>query len=158
MKYLETFDILTGYEDGTFKPNNAITRSEFVAMAVRFYTVYGPDADTDTEIPDTDLSFTDVSSSYWAAEYIRQAAAKGWVNGYTDGTFGGDSEISRAEVVTLVNRLLSRVADKEYISANLKSLTTFKDMKPAHWAYYDVLEAANAHEAVMDEGECWIKK
>lgn len=154
VKYLETFDILSGYSNGTFRPNAPITRAEFIAISVRFYEAYG------VEVTDTakKLAFTDVNSSYWAAGYIDKASTNGWVAGYGNGMFAPDKEISRAEVVTIVNRVLGREANQEDIAANLKTLTAFPDVPNSHWAYYAVLEAANAHVAPVDGAECWLGK
>ena len=105
------------------------------------------------------LAFTDVSGSYWAADYIDEAAANGWIVGYGNGTFGPDKPITRAEVVTIVNRVLGREADKDYIAANAGSVRTFPDVPSSHWAYYAVLEAANAHKSPIKEGaESWLGK
>ena len=81
----------------------------------------------------------------------------GVLDGYGDGTFRADDPIDRAEVVTIVNRLLGREADEDYISDNLRKLNTFPDVSRKHWAYYAVMEAANAHTAVLDESESWSK-
>jgi hypothetical protein len=103
------------------------------------------------------LVFTDVSANYWASEYITEAAENGWVVGYGNGTFGPDKNITRAEVVTIINRVLNRVADKDYIASNLSNLKTFSDMGTNHWAYYAVMEAANAHSATNTDGaENWL--
>ena len=154
VKYLSNYGIVLGYEDGTFRPENAISRAEFTAMAVRFFEDYG---DGNPEIVEMYADFTDVSSGYWAAEYIYNASVYGWIYGYGDGTFHADTDITRVEVVALVNRMLGREADKEYISENLRFLNTFSDMPEAHWAYYAVMEAANAHTAVYNTEETWSK-
>ena len=154
VKYLANNGITYGKSKTIFAPNDAITRAEFTAMAVRFFEVYG---DGDAEIMEQFGSFNDVSSGYWAAEYIRYAAKHGWINGYGDGSFRADDEINRAEVVTIVNRLLGREADEDYIADNLRKLNTFSDMSKRHWAYYAVMEAANAHTAVLGENESWSK-
>ena len=94
--------------------------------------------------------------SYWAVTYIRAAEDSGWVNGYPDGSFGGERDITRAEVVTVVNRLLNRVPDKAYIGANLSSLNRFSDLQnPNYWACYDIMEAANSHVLLDGEVEAW---
>ena len=93
------------------------------------------------------VEFTDVSSGYWAARYIEDAAAHGWIKGYGDGTFGGEREITRAEVVTVVNRLLNRSADETALSG--LRVTRFTDLPKSHWAYFEIMEAANAHTALM---------
>ncbi len=154
VKYLSNYGIVYGRGDGTFVPNEPITRAEFTAMAVRFFEA---DGDGDAEIMEQYTDFTDVDSGYWAADYIRDAAIYGWVKGYGDGTFDPDAFIRRAEVVTLMNRLLGREADEDYIAANLRNLNTFPDVTEKHWAYYAILEAANAHIATMDPDESWNK-
>lgn len=153
VKYLETFGIIKGYEDGTFRPEQEISRAEFVVMSVRFYKAYGIKVTDDAK----KLVFTDVSKSYWAVDYIDEASANGWIVGYGNGTFAPDNDITRAEVVTIVNRVLGREADKEYIAANMSSVKTFPDVPNSHWAYYAILEAANAHSIpVVDGAESWL--
>ena len=154
VKYLANNGITYGKSKTIFAPNDAITRAEFTTMAVRFFEVYG---DGDAEIMEQFGGFNDVSSGYWAAEYIRYAAKHGWINGYGDGSFRADDEINRAEVVTIVNRLLGREADEDYIADNLRKLNTFPDVSRKHWAYYAVMEAANAHTAILGDSESWSK-
>ena len=154
VKYLSNNGITYGKSKTIFAPSDAITRAEFTTMAVRFFDVYG---DGDAEIMEQFSGFNDVSSGYWAAEYIKYAALHGWINGYGDGSFHADREINRAEVVTIVNRLLGREADEDYIADNLRKLNTFPDVSRKHWAYYAVMEAANAHTAVLGESESWSK-
>ena len=154
VKYLANNGITYGKSKTIFAPNDAITRAEFTTMAVRFFDVYG---DGDTEIMEQFSGFNDVSSGYWAAEYIKYAALHGWINGYGDGSFHADREINRAEVVTIVNRLLGREADEDYIADNLRKLNTFPDVSRKHWAYYAVMEAANAHTAILGDSESWGK-
>lgn len=148
VKYLVNFDVVYGRSEDTFAPNDPITRAEFTAFAVRFFEAYG---DGDAEIMEQYAGFNDVSSGYWAAEYIKDAAIHGWIKGHGDGTFRADRYITRAEVVTIVNRLLGRYADEDFIDANLRRLNTFPDVTEKHWAYYDVLEAANTHTATVKE-------
>ena len=154
VKYLANNGITYGKSKTIFAPNDAITRAEFTTMAVRFFDVCG---DGDAEIMEQFSGFHDVSSGYWAAEYIKYAALHGWINGYGDGSFHAEREINRAEVVTIVNRLLGREADEDYIADNLRKLNTFPDVSRKHWAYYAVMEAANAHTAVLGESESWSK-
>ena len=153
-KYLNNYGVVYGTEDGKFSPDKPITRAEFVAMAVRFFEVYG---DGNPVIMEQYAEFNDVSDGYWAAEYIKDAAIYGWIRGYGDGTFRAAQEITRAEVVTIVNRLLDRTADEAYVSGHLRSLNTFTDMTEQHWAYLAVIEAANAHTATYDKDETWSK-
>lgn len=155
VRYLNNYDVVYGRGEGIFAPNDAITRAEFTAFAVRFFEVYG---DGDAEIMEQYASFSDVSAGYWAAEYIKDAAARGWIKGYGDGTFRADRYITRSEVVAIVNRLLGRRADEAYIDANTRRLNTFSDMDEGHWAYYDVMEAANTHTANVGEEKNWNAK
>ena len=148
------YGVTYGTGDGKFSPDRPITRAEFTVMAVRFFEAYG---DGNAEIMERYTGFSDISDSYWAAEYIRDAALYGWIKGYGDGTFRADAEITRAEVVTLMNRMLGREADEAYIDANIGRLTTFTDMNRRHWAYYAVIEAANTHTATLGNSETWSK-
>ena len=153
-RYLNNYGVVYGTEDGMFSPDRPITRAEFVAMAVRFFEVYG---DGNPTIMEQYAEFNDVSDGYWAAQYIKDAAIYGWIRGYGDGTFRAAQEITRAEVVTIVNRLLGRTADEAYVSGHLRDLNIFSDMTEQHWAYLAVMEAANAHTATYDKGESWKK-
>ena len=153
-KYLNNNGVTYGKSKTIFAPDDAITRAEFTTLAVRFFDVYG---DGDAEIMEQYKDFNDVSDGYWAAAYIKAAAKHGWINGYGDGSFRADDEINRAEVVTIVNRLLGREADENYIADNLRKLNTFPDVSRKHWAYYAVMEAANAHTAILGDSESWSK-
>lgn len=83
------------------------------------------------------------------ARYVHEAARNGWVVGYPDGLFHGEDEITRAEVVTIVNRMLGRVADEIYIRRNKDEPNTFYDLQNPHYrAYYDLMEAPNGHTIV----------
>lgn len=152
--YLEKYNVINGYNDGTFKPDASVTRAEFVSMAVRYYGLFN-----EVKTVANTTKYTDVDSSYWAVKDISYAKSIGWLNGYADGTFKGDNNITRAEVVTVVNRATSRTADKEYINANLTKLNQFTDLKTnTHWAWYDILEAANEHLGIVHaDGETWVK-
>lgn len=154
VEYLTGYGVAVGYNDRTYRGDKAITRAEFTAMAARFFDVYGDGAE---EIMEQYEGFDDVSDGYWAAEYIKDAAIHGWVEGYGDGTFRADDPIDRAEVVTIVNRLLGREADEDYIADNHRRLVMFPDVSSCHWAYYNVLEAANAHTAILTAPETWDK-
>ena len=125
--------IITGYPDGTFRPNAPITRAEFAAIAARFSDrtdVYGK-------------SFSDVKDSHWAKKYISMAQGLGWITGYPDGTFKPDKSITRAEAMTLINRVLERAVESEYYMC--PNMVTWSDNKPSDWYYEDVQEATNSH-------------
>ncbi len=148
--YLEKFEILTGYPDGTFRPDAPITRAEFATIACRF-----------EELTAGKATFSDVPDSYWGAKYINFAAARGWVTGYPDGTFGPQKNITRAEVVTITCRLLERKADREFVKAHLNEMPrTFTDLptEKSHWAYWSIVEAANGHDYTKSGAdETWIR-
>lgn len=136
------------------RPDEAVTRSEFVSMAVRYYDLFNDIKNTGYTV-----NYTDVSKDYWAYNDIALAKHIGWLNGYADGTFRGDNNITRAEVVTVVNRATGRTADKEYINDNLTKLNRFTDVtNNGMWYFYDVAEACNTHNAVANaDGKTWVK-
>ncbi len=152
--YLEKYDVINGYEDKTFRPDAPVTRAEFVVMAVRYHGLFNK-----VEYGANTTKYTDVNSNYWAVKDISYAKSIGWLNGYADGTFRGDNNITRAEVVTVVNRATGRTADKEYVNANLTKLNQFTDLKGnSHWASYDIYESANDHMAISgSDSETWVK-
>ena len=147
--YLSEFGILSGYSDGTFRPNNKITRAEFVKIAESF------------EALTWGLSpYNDVDGGHWAFRYIVSSAVKGWISGYPDGSFRPNSFISRAEAVTIVNRLLERRPDKDYIDTHKPELKPFTDLKPSYWAYYEIYEAVDGHDynrSFTDIEEHWYR-
>lgn len=143
--YMQQFGIITGYSDGSFRPDAPVTRAEFAAIASRF-----------EKLTEGSKSFTDVPNTYWAARYINFAATRGWVTGYSDGTFKPENPITRAEVAAVTCRLLERSADQSYIRSHLKELRIFADMTESHWAYWYAMEAANGHDYTKSGGsENW---
>ena len=145
--YMQQFGIITGYSDGSFRPDAPVTRAEFAAIASRF-----------EKLTEGSKSFTDVSDTYWAARYINFAATRGWVTGYSDGTFKPENPITRAEVAAVTCRLLERSADQTYIRSHLKELRTFSDVTESHWAYWYAMEAANGHDYTKSGGsENWSR-
>lgn len=152
--YLEKYGIIKGYNDNTFRPNDSVTRAKFVAMTVRFNALFN-----DVEKKTYTVNYTDVATNYWAYSDIAFAKNIGWLNGYADGTFKGDNAITRAEVVTVVNRATGRNADTDYINKNLSVLNKFTDIKDnSMWYFADVIESANTHIAVTHtDGETWVK-
>lgn len=141
---MSNLGIITGYNDGTFKGNAYITRAEFAVIAARF------DSDTYTG----ESKFSDISG-HWAAEYINRAAEKGWITGYSDGTFRPDQYITRAEAITLINRVLER----DSITEMHTDMRTWSDCPSTAWYYSAVQEATNSHEYTRDESgyETWTK-
>lgn len=139
--------IVTGYPDGSFKPNDNITRAEFATIAARF----------DKDAKDSASIFSDIDG-HWAKEYIERAAKKGWITGYPDGTFRPDRLITRAEAASLINRVLIR--DPEKPEDLLKDMIKWPDnMDTNAWYYIDIQEATNTHEyeRKTKPTETWIE-
>ena len=127
--------ILKGYPDGSFRPDASITRAEFAAIAARFDS---------TDITGKTATFTDIATS-WAKADIERTAILGWVEGYPDGSFRPDSNITRAEAVTLVNRVLQRVPGKtEDLLDNMVKWPDNADTTA--WYYLAIQEASNSHD------------
>lgn len=124
--------ILSGYEDGAFRPGREITRAEFVAVVMAF-----------SQPSETPSEFSDVPPTHWASKSIAAAVENGWISGYPDGTFHPEASISRAEAVSIVNKMLGRTADPDCVNA--KDVKNFYDMFPSHWAYGAIVEASTAH-------------
>ena len=120
---------------GAFRPNEAITRAELAAMLAQF---------SDAK-PVKGVKFSDVSAGHWAYEAIAIAAKMGWIEGYPDGTFRPDATITRAEMMTLVNRALERVPSDEDHLLSKRVMLTFPDCKSGDWFYIAVQEATNSH-------------
>ena len=130
---LSSMGIITGYPDGTFRPNAAITRAEFAAIAARF----------DNDGDKTAAKFSDIAT-HWAKDEISIAYNNGWITGYPDGTFGPQRDITRAETMTLVNRVLNRQPETE--DDLLPNMTVWTDnANPNAWYYLAVQEATNSH-------------
>lgn len=144
--YMSELGILRGYEDGTFRPNATITRAEFAAIAARF----------DEVKKESVITFTDLPKEHWARTYIAQAVNRGWINGYPNDTFAPESNITRAEATSIAVRMLGRSADVEFIGKNVQEIERFSDLTFNHWAYYNIMEAANGHEYTrVDNVEKW---
>ncbi len=139
--------IVKGYEDGTFRPNEPISRAEFAAIAARF----------DKRAADSTANFSDIFN-HWAAVEISKATENGWINGYTDGTFKPDRNIVRSEAMALINRVLNRNPGTP--DDLLKDMILWPDnMDTGKWYYLDVQEATNSHdyERKADYTEKWTK-
>lgn len=125
--------IVNGYDTGDFRPNAPITRAEFAAIAARF---------SSRDYTGEDM-FSDISG-HWAAESINEAASIGWITGYENGTFRPDQNITRAEAMTLINRVLYRLVDNDGVGS-LSDMVTWPDNTPDKWYYAAVQEATNSH-------------
>lgn len=144
---MSTKDVLKGYPDGTFKPDAQITRAELAAIVTRYdQQAWAGQA----------VNFNDVAPDHWAAGNITRASQNGWVTGYPDGSFKPNQAITRAETVTMVNRMLERYADELYIAAYPTVVKQYSDIS-GHWAFYQMHEASNSHyyQRNVDKTETW---
>ena len=133
---LTNAEIISGYTDGTFKPNAPITRAELATIIARFAKL---DVNTKT--------FSDING-HWAQKYIELAAGNGWIDGYTDGTFRPNQNIKRAETFAMINRVLDRVTESNSDLLPTDQMNMWSDnMDFDAWYYRDVQEATNNHKA-----------
>lgn len=129
--------VLRGYPDNTFHPNRGMTRAEFASMLCRF----APAAKA------TGHPFKD-SYGHWASRSIGRAYNSGWISGYGDGKFHPNRRVTRAEAVAMLNRAMGRntKASSFREARNMEKMDSFIDVRPNHWAYFDILDAANHHQ------------
>lgn len=132
--------IVTGYSNGNYGPNNHITRAELATILSRFCQVSGTGAVD---------KFNDISG-HWARTFINKAAAAGIISGYSDGSFGPNKEITRAETVVMLNRILERKVTAETVMPGYKE---FSDVKKNDWFYWDIVEASNGHNYDKPSGK-----
>ena len=130
---LSNAGIVSGYPDGTFRPNAPITRAEMSKIIALF-----------AKLDKTNDRFTDIAG-HWAEAYIRLAAGNGWIEGYPDGSFRPNQSITRAETVTMINRVLERVPSDEDHLLSERVMLTFPDCKSGDWFYIAIQEATNSH-------------
>ena len=132
---------IKGYADGTFKPNQAITRAEFAQMIAVFVKDGYPGTG---ELKDV--------KGHWASDAINELYGNKNIKGYDDGTFKPDQKLTRAEAVTILNSVFGRnTKAASFANLNVSGLKEFSDVAKSHWAYYEILDASNAHIAVKSE-------
>lgn len=136
---LSNMGVLKGYADGTFRPSEPVTRAQFAAIAARF-----SDAVTQGS-----ATFSDVPETYWAAKEIAKAEQLGWIKGYSDGTFRPGKTITRAEAITMINRVLKRAVNADGLHQDAVQWSDNPDT--GKWPYYDILEATNTHEFIRTD-------
>ncbi|NLY19834.1 MAG: hypothetical protein GXZ08_00910 [Tissierellia bacterium] len=134
ISYVSDKGLMEGYEDGTFRPEEKITRAEYATVVARFQ-----------KLEQVETSFED-SKDHWASGYIGAVYNNGWITGYPDGTFKPTANISREEVATMTNKMLDRRVDAEGLG-NL-DINKFVDLEFGTWSYYEIVEASNTHEYV----------
>ena len=137
-------DIVRGYDAAAFGPGDPITRAQFAAICARF----------DTGKSNGSRTFSDIKG-HWAKAYIERAAELGWISGFQDGTFRPDAYITRAQAVTMINRMLNRVPEDP--SDLLPGMNVWPDCRPGDWFYLAIQEATNSHDYRRKAGsyETW---
>lgn len=132
---------ISGYSDGTFKPNQGITRAEFAQMIAVFVKDGYPGSS----------NFKDVKG-HWASNAIDQLYGNKKIKGFPDGTFKPDQKLTRAEAVTVLNSVFGRnTKSTSFANVNTNSLKKFSDVPMSHWAYYQIIDASNGHNAVKGD-------
>ena len=139
---LNNAGVITDSSNGYFRPNEAITRAELAAMLAKF-----------SETTGAANYFNDVSAKYWAANAIAICAKLGWINGYPDGTFRPDKNVTRAELMAMINRATGRAPKSA--DAFLPGMKTWIDNTSDKWYYLDVQEATNSHSYTVKGSETW---
>lgn len=139
---LNNAGVITDSSNGYFRPNEAITRAELAAMLAKF-----------SETTGAANYFNDVSAKYWAANAIAICAKLGWITGYPDGTFRPDKNVTRAELMAMINRATGRAPKSA--DAFLPGMKTWIDNTADKWYYLDVQEATNSHSYTVKGSETW---
>lgn len=124
--YLTNSGVIVGYPDGTYKPNQPITRAEFTTLLIKYM-------DAEQKYPNS--AYPDLSKDHWAYNYIMSAHSNGWIVGYPDGTFGADRHLTRAEAVIMINSATERNIFRDIIS---QTQGKFNDVDYLHWGYVDI--------------------
>ena len=140
---------MNGFPDGTFRPRNPVTRAQLVVVLSKIRP----------EAPETNSTFSDVPESHWSYVAVSLAQSKGWVSGYSDGTFRPNKPVTRAEAVTILNQFLGRTPDRDVID-QVSDLLYFPDVQRSNWFYYQVMEAAVPHDASFaspEAPEAWLE-
>ncbi len=146
IEYMSDKNIVYGYPDGEFKPGNNLTRAEFAALIKRFAKL----EKTDKENP-----FPDLDESHWAYDDILALNASGLMQGYEDGTYRPGNNITRAEVMTVINKILGRNPSETYVKS--LDFNPFNDLEKDKWHYTAVLEATITHNYYLDDNSLEIK-
>ncbi len=139
--------VVTPDEFGCVQPNEQLTRAQFVGMLIRLFP----------ELPAADCDYVDLSPYDPWYPAVAKATAAGWVNGYEDGTFRAEGQVTRAEAAAIINRALGRSADRELLDRQLV-IPLYGDVTTAHWAYYEIMEASIGHRADPAAAEeIWVE-
>ena len=141
IEYMAYHGVIKGYPEGDFRPSNNLTRAEFAALIRRF-----------TDLPDStnDNIFPDLSEEHWAFDDIMALYSAGFLNGYEDGTMRPENQITRAEVMKVMNIILGRKPIESYVKS--LDVNPFNDLDDDKWYYVDVLEATITHNYYLNHG------
>ncbi len=146
IEYMTDQGVIYGYPDGEFKPEQNLTRAEFAALIYRFVGL--------TETDATNI-FSDLNMDHWAYDEILALCDEGLVQGYEDGTFRAENDITRAEVMTVVNKILGRNPSEEYVKS--LNFNPYNDLESDKWYYVIVLEATITHDYYLDDNDVEIE-
>lgn len=145
---LASLGVVSGVGNGDFEPERSITRAEFTSIAMKF---------AEGKTGGTNI-FSDVKSTDWFYRAVVNSTQYGWIHGYGDGTFRPNNPITRVEVTAIVNNMLGREADVDFVTEHYDELNHFSDLAVNHWGYYHIVEATNDHDYTKpSSGENWTK-
>ena len=145
---LASLGVVSGVGNGDFEPERSITRAEFTSIAMKF---------TEGKTGGTNI-FSDVKSTDWFYRAVVNSTQYGWIHGYGDGTFRPNNPITRVEVTAIVNNMLGREADVDFVTEHYDELNHFSDLAVSHWGYYHIVEATNDHDYTKpSSGENWTE-
>ena len=145
---LASLGVVSGVGNGDFEPERSITRAEFTSIAMKF---------AEGKTGGTNI-FSDVKSTDWFYRAVVNSTQYGWIHGYGDGTFRPNNPITRVEVTAIVNNMLGREADVDFVTEHYDELNHFSDLAVSHWGYYHIVEATNDHDYTKpSSGENWTK-
>ena len=145
---LASLGVVSGVGNGDFEPERSITRAEFTSIAMKF---------AEGKTGGTNI-FSDVKSTDWFYRAVVNSTQYGWIHGYGDGTFRPNNPITRVEVTAIVNNMLGREADVDFVTEHYDELNHFSDLAVSHWGYYHIVEATNDHDYTKpSSGENWTE-
>ena len=145
---LASLGVVSGVGNGDFEPERSITRAEFPSIAMKF---------AEGKTGGTNI-FSDVKSTDWFYRAVVNSTQYGWIHGYGDGTFRPNNPITRVEVTAIVNNMLGREADVDFVTEHYDELNHFSDLAVSHWGYYHIVEATNDHDYTKpSSGENWTE-